>query len=129
MRIEQKFIGLISLAWLSGCASLIPKMPETHLTKGKEYNPPDLNLTLIHKELPKRNVDYLSRAELSFSTNKSQQIHAILTRPLSAETATKIRAIPLGTMMKESEWDKVLLNQKKSADGQILCIGNWQRFY
>lgn len=129
MKIEQKILGLFSLAYLSGCAPLLPNVKPIHSSHIKSYNPPDLDLTLIHKEIPKRNVDYLSRAELTFSTNKTQQTHALLTRPINEKLATQIRSIPLGTTMKESEWDKVLLNQKKYPDGQILHIGNWQRFY
>ena len=129
MRIERKIVGLISLAWLSGCGTLVPKTPEINLTKGKDYNPPDLNLTLIHKEMPERNFDYFSRAELSFSTNKTQKTHATLSRPLNEKVANQIRSIPIGTTMKESEWDNLLFSRPKGETKKFLRMGNWIRFY
>ena len=126
MKKAKKIIGLFTLAVLGGCTT--PRSKDFHMPVTQPtFSDPDL--TLIKKEIPKCYSFSFERTHLYFSTNKTQQTHAILTRHLCPDTLQEFRQIPIGKTMKKDEWDRYLMTDKICPATGRTHFNNWQKFY
>lgn len=120
-------IGVCILSSILGCVS--PNTKEFVYQEKSERKEPDPDLTLIKKEVPRYQSFSFERGELYFSTNKSQQTHAILSRYLCPDTIDILRNAPLGKTMKQNDWEKYLMSDKICPTTNRIHFNNWQKFY
>lgn len=123
----KNLFGIIALSALAGCFSPKTKNIVLNAPTPKTFSNPDL--TLIRKEVPKYYSFSFDRAYLYFSTNHSQQTHAILSRYLCPEGITNFHNAAIGQTMKESEWNDFLKTNKKCKSTGKAHFNNWQKFY
>ena len=109
MKYSKTLIALMSLCLSSGCFSVKKNdrfdFLKNPTVKAKISNP---DLTLIEKEVPKYYTFPFDRANLYFSTNKTQQTHAVLSRNLCPDAIEHFHQAPIGQTMKQKEWEKYL---------------------
>ena len=114
MKYPKTLIALMSFCLSSGCLSV--KRSECFYTVDHpsiKIKISDPDLTLIQKQIPRHQFFSFERGELTFSTNKTQQTHAILSRHLCTDFIETVQKTPIGKTMRQSEWDKYLKTDKE----------------
>ena len=126
-KFSKGFIGLCSLAIAGGCVQ--PKTKDFILPAPVLTTVSDPDLTLIKKEVPKYYSLPFDRADFYFSTNKTQQTHAILSRNVCPDTIGIFHQAPIGETMKQKQWEKYLMSDKICPLTGKTHFNNWQKFY
>ncbi len=124
---SPNLIGLCILSGILGCVA--PSTKDFIRQEKSEEKASDPDLTLIKKEVPRYQSFPFERGELYFSTNQSQQTHAILSRYLCPDTFDVLRNAPEGKTMKQNDWEKYLMSDKICPTTKRTHFNNLQKFY